>query len=170
MPGLPVSCGVAPPRVPGLMPATVALLLALTDHETPVWWAAPQPAPWLQFHTGAPRAVDPAHAHFAVCPQGLAWPALDAFYPGSDASPERSTTLLIELSSCEAGAPQRCHGPGFREPRNLRLDGLPPGFWAQWQDNHARFPSGVDVLFTCGEYLVGLPRTTAAIRASQGEA
>lgn len=37
MPGLPVPCGVAAPAVPGLMPATVVLLLALTDHETPVW-------------------------------------------------------------------------------------------------------------------------------------
>ena len=168
MPGLPVPCGVAAPAVPGLMPATVALLLALTDHETPVWWAAPGPAPWLQFHTGAPRAAAPAQAHFAVCPKGVAWPALDQFCAGTDASPERSTTLLVELAAWHGGTPQRCQGPGFREPRTLHLNGLPPGFWAQWQDNHARFPSGVDVIFICGDQLMGLPRTTAASGAAQG--
>lgn len=170
MPGLPVPCGVATPAVPGLMPATVALLLALTDHETPVWWAAAEPAPWLQFHTGAPRAATPAQAHFAVCPRGLGWPALEAFCPGSDASPERSTTLLVELASWQGGAPQRCSGPGFREPRTLRLDGLPAGFWAQWRDNHARFPSGVDLIFVCGDQLMGLPRTTVADGTAQGGA
>ena len=168
MPGLPVPCGVAAPAVPGLMPATVALLLALSDHETPVWWAAPGPAPWLQFHTGAPQAASPAQAHFAVCALGLAWPALEAFCAGTDASPERSTTLLVELAAWQGGAPQRCHGPGFREPRTLHLKGLPPGFWAQWQDNHARFPSGVDVIFICGDQLMGLPRTTVASSATQG--
>lgn len=172
MPGLPVPCGVAAPAVPGLMPATVALLLALSDHETPVWWAAPGPAPWLQFHTGAPQAVSPAQAHFAVCPLGLDWPGLDAFCAGTDTSPERSTTLLVELASWQGGAPHSCHGPGFREPRTLHLNGLPPGFWAQWQGNHARFPSGVDVIFICGDQLMGLPRTTAiataAARAAQG--
>jgi alpha-D-ribose 1-methylphosphonate 5-triphosphate synthase subunit PhnH len=168
MPGLPVPCGVAAPTVPGLMPATVALLLALMDHETPVWWAAPGAAPWLQFHTGAPQAASPAQAHFAVCQLGASWPALEAFCPGTDASPERSTTLLVELASWQGGTPQRCHGPGFREPRSLCLSGLPPGFWVQWQDNHARFPSGVDVIFICGDQLMGLPRTTVVGNVAQG--
>lgn len=168
MPGLPVPCGVTAPAVPGLMPATVALLLALTDHETPVWWAAPGPAPWLQFHTGAPQVASPALAHFAVCPFGLSWPALAAFCPGTDVSPERSTTLLVELAAWQGGAAQRCHGPGFRAPRTLCLSGLPSGFWAQWQDNHARFPAGVDVIFVCGDQLMGLPRTTVVGNAAQG--
>lgn len=168
MPGLPVPCGVAAPAVPGLMPATVALLLALSDHETPVWWAAAGHAPWLQFHTGAPMAASPAQAHLAVCPLGVDWPALDAFCPGTDASPERSTTLLVELAAWQGGPPQRCHGPGLREPRTLHLSGLPPRFWTQWQDNHGRFPSGVDVIFVCGDRLMGLPRTTAIGSGARG--
>lgn len=168
MPGLPTPCKVDTPTVPGLMPATVALLLALTDHETPVWWAASQPAPWLRFHTGAPSSARPEQAHFAVCALGTEWPALNIFNQGTDASPERSTTLLVELLAWQGGNPQLCHGPGFREPRTLHLNGLPPSFWDQWQDNHARFPSGVDVIFICGDQLMGLPRTTTAISPTQG--
>lgn len=170
MPGLSLPCGVATPAVPGLMPATVALLLALTDHETRVWWADPGLGPWLQFHTGAPCAAAPAEAHFAVCALGLAWPALADFSPGSDVSPERSVTLLVELPSWQGGPPRRWSGPGLREPRTLELDGLPSGFWSQWQDNHARFPSGVDVFLVCGEQLIGLPRTTAVAGAAEGVA
>jgi alpha-D-ribose 1-methylphosphonate 5-triphosphate synthase subunit PhnH len=170
MPGLPVSCAALPPAVPGLMPATVALLLALTDHETPVWWADPEPAPWLRFHTGAPRAEVPAEAQFAVCALGRAWPALADFSPGSDAAPERSATLLVELPAWHGGLPGRWSGPGLREPLMLALAGLPAGFWPQWQDNHARFPSGVDVFFACGEQLIGLPRTTAVAGLAEGAA
>jgi alpha-D-ribose 1-methylphosphonate 5-triphosphate synthase subunit PhnH len=162
MPGIPVPCGVIVPTVPGLMPATVALLLALTDHETPVWWAEAGPAAWLRFHTDAPQAESPAQAHFAVCTVGAAWPALEAFCPGTDAAPERSTTLLVEVTSWHEGPAHRCEGPGFRAPRTLQPNGLSRDFWGQWHDNHARFPSGVDVIFTCGDELMGLPRTTVA--------
>ena len=43
--------------------------------------------------------------------------------------------------------------------RTVALAGLPAAFWPQWQANHAAFPQGVDVFFTCGAQALGLPRT-----------
>jgi alpha-D-ribose 1-methylphosphonate 5-triphosphate synthase subunit PhnH len=161
-PGTAVVCGAATPTVPGTMPATAALLLALTDHETPVWGASPAAAAWLRFHTGAPAAADPGDAAFAVLRAGSDMPRLAAFEAGGDLSPERSATLLIELPGLSEGPPMRWYGPGIQTPRTMRLAGLPDGFWRDWRENHARFPSGVDVLFICADRVVGLPRTIAA--------
>lgn len=162
-PGTPLVCPPTLPPVPGLMPATAALLLALADHETPVWWSRPEAAAWLRFHTGAPTTARPEAAAFAVLCLGDAAPALAAFGAGSDDAPERSTTLLIELPSLVAGACTQWSGPGLRVPRSVQPAGLPAGFWAQWRGNRARFPSGVDLLLTCGQQLMGLPRTTAVV-------
>jgi alpha-D-ribose 1-methylphosphonate 5-triphosphate synthase subunit PhnH len=166
-PGQAVVCTAQLPPVPGLMPATAALLLALTDHETAVWWASPEPARWLRFHTGAPPAVSEADADYAVFPNRVALPALERLRQGGDASPERSATLLIELPSFHGGRPLRGSGPGVRAARVLQLEGLSERFWAQWQENHARFPSGVDVLFVCANQVLGLPRTTAVTDVSE---
>lgn len=159
-PGEVVECGVAAAPVAALMPASAALLLALTDYQTPVWWAHAGPAQWLRFHTGAPVAAGLGEASFAVVACGLAVPDFARLSAGTDETPERSATLLIELPSLEGGAAVEWSGPGLREPRVLRPAGLPAGFWAQWQVNHAGFPRGVDVFFICGRHLVGLPRTT----------
>jgi alpha-D-ribose 1-methylphosphonate 5-triphosphate synthase subunit PhnH len=37
-------------------------------------------------------------------------------------------------------------------------------FWPQWRANHASFPQGVDVFFTCADRAIGLPRTTRVAR------
>ena len=161
-PGEVVECPAPVPVVQGLMPATVALLLALTDHETPVWWACAEPARWLQFHTGAPAAARSEDATFGVVAQALPVPDLARLNAGSDESPERSATLLIELPSLVGGAAAEWSGPGLREPVLMHLPGLPPAFWAQWQHNRAGFPSGVDVFFISRCHIVGLPRTTRA--------
>jgi alpha-D-ribose 1-methylphosphonate 5-triphosphate synthase subunit PhnH len=73
----------------------------------------------------------------------------------------RSATLIIEASRLASGGPIGFSGPGIPTRRFLAIDGLPEGFVADWTLNHARFPCGVDVLVTCGDRLVGLPRSTA---------
>ncbi|MEN3296714.1 MAG: alpha-D-ribose 1-methylphosphonate 5-triphosphate synthase subunit PhnH, partial [Burkholderiales bacterium] len=42
----------------------------------------------------------------------------------------------------------------------LRVGGLPEDFDAHWGANAAAFPMGVDILFCCGNEIIGLPRTT----------
>lgn len=140
-------------------PASVAMaaaLLTLADGNTPVHLAGAHDTPalrdWLRFHTGAPLA-GPAQAVLAVGD----WPALmplDAYDPGSAEYPDRSATLIVELPALSAsGAVLR--GPGIKDRARLSLPELAP-----FRANAARFPLGLDFLFTCGNRLAALPRST----------
>jgi alpha-D-ribose 1-methylphosphonate 5-triphosphate synthase subunit PhnH len=163
-PGRPVDAGHDIDGLP-LGAAMAHLLLALTDDDTAVWWQDGDEAlPWLRFHTGAKSADAPNEAAFAAIVRPLSMPPLDAFAHGSLVSPEFSTTLLVEVDSLDAGPSLQWHGPGIRDTQAVRIAGLPDGFWAQWQANHASFPQGVDVIFTCGAKGIGLPRTTRVSR------
>lgn len=164
-PGSPVDIGQRILALP-LEAAIAHLLLALTDVDTAVWWQVPAESTshWLRFHTGAPIASQPEEAVFAVVTDAAAMPALDAFAAGTLVSPELSTTVLVEVPSLDEGPALQWHGPGIRETHCVRVAGLPEGFWSQWQANHAAFPQGVDVIFTCGCRAIGLPRTTRVAR------
>jgi alpha-D-ribose 1-methylphosphonate 5-triphosphate synthase subunit PhnH len=146
--------------------AMARLLLSLSDDETPVWWQRADAVlqHWLRFHTGATVAEQPEVASFAVFTdlgQGL---ALSNFAAGTAAAPEFSVTLLIELPGLEGGPALEWRGPGIETVQSVGLQGLLFEFWAQWQANHATFPQGVDIVFTCGEDALGLPRTTRVRR------
>jgi alpha-D-ribose 1-methylphosphonate 5-triphosphate synthase subunit PhnH len=146
--------------------AMAHLLLSLTDDGTAVWWQLPQAGAvdWLRFHTGAPRAEMPSQAAFAVITSAASMPPLESFAAGSAESPEASTTLLVEVPSFDDGQVVEWHGPGIRSSRRVRIAGLPDDFWNRWQANHAAFPQGVDMVFTCADVLLGLPRTTRVRR------
>ncbi|WP_114972950.1 phosphonate C-P lyase system protein PhnH [Rhodoferax ferrireducens] len=149
--------------------ALARLLLSLSDDETPVWWQQADAClqHWLRFHTGAGLAERPDTASFAVftdIDQGF---ALSDFAAGTAAAPEFSSTVLIELPGLAGGPALEWRGPGIQDVQRVGLQGLPANFWAQWQANHAAFPQGVDIVFTCGENALGLPRTTR-VRRLQG--
>ena len=152
--------------------AMARLLLSLTDDETTVHWHSSSPddadnislQTWLRFHTGAPVALQPASASFVVVTQPLEAPALDCCAQGSPESPEFSSTVLMELPSLCDGPALEWRGPGIQDMQRVALSGLPKTFWAQWQANHAAFPQGVDLIFTCAEHALGLPRTTRVRR------
>lgn len=146
--------------------AMAHLLLALTDDDTPVWWQHPDAAStdWLRFHTGAPAVSAPAEASFVVLTDPGAMPALAGFAEGTVASPEHSATLLLEVTSLDSGPAVEWRGPGIQEMQTVRVGGLPDQFWTQWQANHAAFPQGVDIVFTCAGEAIGLPRTTRVRR------
>lgn len=149
----------------GLGPAMAHLLLALSDDDTPVWWQQPgSAADWLRFHTGATLAASHEQATFAVIGDAAAMPPLDVFSEGSMEFPEHAATLLIEIPSMTEGPAVEWHGPGIRDMQTVRLAGLPDSFWTQWQANHASFPQGVDIVFTCADAVLGLPRTTRVRR------
>jgi alpha-D-ribose 1-methylphosphonate 5-triphosphate synthase subunit PhnH len=171
-PAVPVVCPAVAPPVPGLAPAAAALLLALTDPETPVRWAGANAARWLRFHCGAPAATRPDEAVFALIadPATLAHDGgrLADHALGTDVSPERSTTLFVQVPALDGGAPLQASGPGLAAAVSFAPSGLPEGFWAQWADNRARFPSGVDLVLVCGDAIVGLPRTTRVTPAYGG--
>jgi alpha-D-ribose 1-methylphosphonate 5-triphosphate synthase subunit PhnH len=149
------------------------LLLTLADEATPVWWQRPDPVAveWLRFHTRARCAAAPGTASFAVIRDLDTVPPLAEYAQGSDAAPETSATLLIEVAALDQGPALEWRGPGIAELARVRIAGPGAAFWADWQANHARFPRGVDVFWCCGRTLLGLPRTTRAQAASSaGEA
>lgn len=150
-------CVAAPP----LGPAQAALALTLVDFETPVWLdhAAAGAAAWLRFHCGCPIVETPSAARFAFVVAPEAMPPLAAFDAGSDEFPDRSATLVLAVRSLSGTGDLRLTGPGIPGEAGLGVEGLPPDFPAQWQQNRELFPRGVDLFLTEGDRLAGLPRT-----------
>ncbi len=140
--------------------ATAAVLLTLVDHETPLWldaFAAPA-RDWVAFHCGAALVRDPNTAYFAVA---LSLPDLSQFSAGSHEAPEGSATVVLQVPALASGTCYRLSGPGLRKPEALFVTGLPPRFIAQWQQNRALFPRGVDIILCAGTMLTALPRSVS---------
>lgn len=152
----------APP--PPLAAATAAICLALLDFETPLWLdpAADTAAVagYLRFHCGCPLAASRDDAAFAVIAAPAAMAPLAAFPSGSDQYPDRSATLVVQVPCLSGGEAWRLAGPGIPGQRGLAPAGLPAGFRAWLGANHALFPRGIDLIFTCGTALAALPRST----------
>jgi len=147
----------------GMGHAMTALLLTLADSDTPLWLPAGVDAAvhhYLRFHCGCPLLDAPECAALVAAPKGFAVPPLAQLAQGLPAYPDRSATLLLEVSALRAGEGVRLSGPGIATHRRLAVDGLPADFWLEWRCNQQRFPLGVDVFLTCADQLCGLPRTT----------
>ncbi len=149
-----------------LDPATLAALLTLLDYDTPLWldWIAdtPRVRAYVKFHCGCPVTERSDAAAFALVTDPAHMPRLACFAQGLDLYPDRSASLVVQLPSLETGPAVTLSGPGIGETATLRPAGLPDWFWNNWRLNAAQFPLGVDIFFTCGKEVVGLPR---AIRA-----
>lgn len=135
--------------------AMAAVLLCLCDHDTPVWLAPSldleEVRDWVRFHTGA-LLTGRAEAHFAFGTWAEMQPLSD-FAIGTPQYPDRSATLIVEVS--DLGAAHTLTGPGIEHTARLTVPD-PQAMRA----NRALFPLGLDFLFTQGDLLAGLPRTT----------
>ena len=165
-PGRPVDVAAAADAPDELPAAMAALALTLVDGDTPVWLdgrlAAGTVPAFLRFHCGCPLVAEPAAARFALIAETAAMPPLSMFAIGRDQFPEESATLIVEVAGLTTdGGPLTLCGPGIKDSVKASIVGLAPAFWPQWADNVGLFPQGVDVLFTCGATVMGLPRTTA---------
>jgi alpha-D-ribose 1-methylphosphonate 5-triphosphate synthase subunit PhnH len=140
--------------------ATAAVLLTLIDNETPLWLdpVAMAARDWLAFHCGAEIVDAPASAAFALA---LSLPDLTALPAGSHETPENSATLILQIAALGSGATYHLSGPGLREPAALAATGLPTDFVALWQQNHALYPRGVDIVLCAGTTLTALPRSVS---------
>ena len=162
-PGTAQTMGTDLPTPPaGMGRGLYAAILALADFETRVWLAAElaDGADDLRLQLGAKLVDAPGDAAFALAGDGTLLPPLADFAQGDDAYPDRSTTLLVEVGALGTDGGWRLTGPGIATEARLDARGLPADFVAQWADNHARFPRGVDLFLFAGTIVVGLPRTT----------
>ena len=142
--------------------AAIGVGLTLLDFETPVWLdeAATGAAAHFRFHCNCPLTAQPDQAGFAFIGAPSLLPALDGFALGSDAYPDRSTTLVLEVAALAAEGGLTLTGPGIRSSARLGVAGLRAGFWAERAALAALFPRGLDLILTCGDRLTALPRTT----------
>jgi len=152
--------------------AAAALLLGMLDADTTLWLSpalASSDAPaWLRFHTGCQIVSDASAAQFLWVAQGDGMPQLSSLQLGSDAYPDTSATCVLEVDSLHSDAGGwRLQGPGIPSERHVHALGLPSDFEAQWADNHASFPRGVDVFLSTATHIVGLPRTTRILIDSE---
>lgn len=144
-----------------LSPAATAVLLTLVDQESPLWIDPQVDNPILRsnlrFHTGVPLS-ESRDAPFALS-HAASSPRPAAFAAGDNLAPEKSTTLIIEVPSLNGGLTLRLSGPGLRETRAIAPQ-LPESVLDYLRNRPHPFPQGVDLIFTCGEAMMALPRTT----------
>ena len=164
-----IACHLTPPK--GLCTASAALMLTLCDYDTPVYLSSaltqgPVLA-WLGFHAGAKTTNDKSSAAFAFFEKGSALPPFSQFAQGIQEYPDRSTTIILEVASLEGGPRLSLTGPGIKGETEITPHGLPATFLDQWRANRALFPRGIDLILTCGNGLIGLPRTVN-IKALEG--
>lgn len=147
--------------IAGLASATYALCLSLLDADTPVWLAPVFDSPVLRsnlgFHCGCPIVENREEALFAIL-DTRELGDLVGFDGGSERYPDQSCSLIVQLDALDSGECMRWQGPGIETDRLVSLP-LPPGFWAQ-RERRNQFPRGLDIFFSAGESLVGLPRST----------
>ncbi len=144
----------AKPPAP-LSVAAGVVVLTLCDPETPIHLASShdtaQVRDWITFHTGAPF-VTAERALFALG----AWDHLPLtdFPLGTAQYPDRSATVIVESESLSNDGTV-LRGPGIEDHVQLSLPEI-----RAFQTNGALFPLGLDFIFTCGDRLAALPRTT----------
>jgi alpha-D-ribose 1-methylphosphonate 5-triphosphate synthase subunit PhnH len=146
--------GAAPPA-PLSVAAGVALL-TLTDSTTRLHLAGAADCPdlrdWIAFHIGAPL-VAAEQADFALG----TWEALQPvarFSVGQPDYPDRSATLIVEQGWLTNHGPALT-GPGIETVAWLNLPET-----AAFRANRALFPLGFDTIFTSGDRIAALPRST----------
>jgi len=146
-----------------LSPAAYQVCLALLDQETPVWLepdlTSAAAINYLRFHCGCRIASGSNQALFAlVTAQGGC--SLSAFNQGTFEYPDRSATLIVEVDALEEEGNLTLEGPGIRQQRRVGIAGFDAGWLQQLAENQAGFPCGVDLILTCGNQLMALPRST----------
>ncbi|NKB78957.1 phosphonate C-P lyase system protein PhnH [Ochrobactrum daejeonense] len=139
--------------------------VTLLDHDATFWCdstiAADENATaWLTFHTGAPRIDNSTIAQFALVSDVSLLPAFADFSQGEPEFPDRSTTVVLAVSSLTDGQGFVLKGPGIDGERSLHVTGLPQDFAGQWRENGAQYPLGVDLVLVCDRAVAALPRTT----------
>lgn len=136
--------------------AAGAVVLTLCDADTSLHLAGAHDShdlrQWIAFHTGAP-IVDRADCDFALGRWDMLAPLSD-YAVGTAEYPDRSATLIVETDALShEGA--TLTGPGIRHDMQLSLPET-----AAFQANRLLFPLGLDFLFTCGDRIAALPRST----------
>ncbi len=161
----------SPPELEGLHCATYALCLTLLDSATPVWISPLLDTPALRanlaFHCATPFASCREQAQFALLGEADLHD-VSGFDPGTDRDPDQSCTIIAQLSALSGGQPGVWRGPGIDGQRKVALP-VPKSLFLERKAGRA-FPRGLDFIFTAGDSLIALPRSTRVICPIEEEA
>lgn len=151
-----------------MMRGTAAIALTLFDHDTPLWLDARMAessdvVKWLKFHTGAPVVQDTSIAGFALIGDGAALPSLERFALGTSEYPDRSTTVILQVDSLDAGRGFELRGPGIDGVATLKASITPYDLFERLHVNEALFPRGIDVVLVADDAVVAISRTTRVV-------
>lgn len=151
-----------------MMRGTAAIALTLFDHDTPLWLDAGMAESsdvlkWLKFHTGAPVVQDSSVASFALIGDGALLPALERFALGTSEYPDRSTTVILQVESLEAGRLFELRGPGIDGVTMLQATITPHDLFERLRINEPLFPRGIDVVLVADDASVTIPRTIRVV-------
>ncbi|WP_096315224.1 phosphonate C-P lyase system protein PhnH [Escherichia coli] len=116
--------------------ATTSVLLTLADNDTPVWLST-----------------------FAVTDEAISSEQLNALSSGTAVAPEAGATLILQVVSLSGGRMLRLTGAGIAEERMIAPQ-LPECILHELTERPHPFPLGIDLILTCGERLLAIPRTT----------
>ncbi|TBX97265.1 phosphonate C-P lyase system protein PhnH [Rhizobium laguerreae] len=141
-----------------------SIALTLFDDTTPIWLddalASDDVLQYLRFHTAAAIVAERSDAAFGIMADARDLSDFSAFSVGDATYPDRSATLIVQLPSLTGGAEVNLSGPGIEHTTPASPTGLSDGFWHWWNENANRYPCGIDMIFTDGIAVMGLPRTT----------
>ena len=143
--------------------AAGAILLTLLDFETPFWSDLSNDSKeiqWVRFHTGAPFVRIKSRSLFGLATDYDRLENPEAFNPGSLASPDHSTTLLVQTRGLDYNGRIRMTGPGIQTETYLKLAGIKERFLNKRQKAIQNYPLGIDMIFICDSRFVAIPRTT----------
>ncbi|SIN75163.1 phosphonate C-P lyase system protein PhnH [Halodesulfovibrio marinisediminis] len=140
---------------------TASIALTLFDNDTTIWLQSPEEnlSRWLQFHCGCPLTDLPEEAAFALITDGSSLPDLTQFAIGTADFPDRSTTLIIQVSSLAEGDTIKLSGAGIATTKTLKVSGLNASFWNAQETNSALFPQGFDTILAAPDGVICIPRT-----------
>lgn len=148
---------------PPLNPATTSVLVTLADHDTAIWLSDALCHDLvrqnLRLHTGAPLVGQPRQSLFAVADHTLNAQQLSALPQGPEPGPENNATLILQLPGLSGGRMLRLTGPGIQEERMIAPQ-LPECITDEFTDRPHAFPTGIDVILTCGDRALAIPGTT----------
>ncbi len=146
-----------------LQPGAGALLLTLLDFETVLWADLDPETPemqWVHFYTGTRLTHAKNRAGFALLTDGEKLMDPGQFDPGTAASPDRSTTLVIQTRGMDQGPQLRLTGPGIEKETFIHLAGITTAFWDNRAMVNQAYPAGIDMVFVHAGRFAALPRTT----------
>jgi alpha-D-ribose 1-methylphosphonate 5-triphosphate synthase subunit PhnH len=149
--------------------AAAATLLALCDFETTLWLSPALAAQgtigeYLGFHTGTRLTADAASASFALIDLTRDQLDIAGFARGTPEYPDRSTTVVMLCESLAGPDAISFTGPGIAGRTKLGFSPMPADFRQQWDGNRETFPLGIDLILTCGNELMALPRSARPLR------